>query len=691
MAGIAERRWTAGVLFSALLLGSVIGVRAEPRDADHWSSYGRDFTETHFTPLDDINAATVGQLGLSWYLDLDTGQRNDSQPLEADGTVFVTTGQSVVTAIDAVTGRLLWQFDPAAGVVSGIKLRSSWGARGLAYLDGRVFIGTTDGRLISLDARTGKRLWSVDTLDKTDDTSITGAPRAFNGKVVVGFSGGDRAGTRGAISCFDAKTGRRLWRFHTVPGDPARRFENDAMRRASRTWSGRFWETGGGGAVWNAITYDRELNRVYIGTGNANPWNVHVREPKGLDNLFTASVVALDADSGAYVWHYQENPADAWDYDATADIELATLEVAGHRRRVLMHASKNGFFYVIDRDTGKLVSADPFGKVTWAKRINLKTGRPEEEPVARYRDRPVIIWPGNMGMHNWQAMSFSPRDGLAFIPALNRAANFDATGIDPATWTPVKHTWTSALGDTESGVAESEFSSSLVAWDPVGKREIWRAPTTGSWGGGTMATAGGLVFQGQMDGTFVAYDARSGVSLWTYRAGSAVLGAPISYRVQGKQYISVLSGPPSESAAYGADAVQFGWSYRESPRRVLTFTLGGKRSLPAGKEPAIGGPSASATPVDHEKIEAGGSLFGEHCAICHGRDAVSGGAAPELRASAIVRSSSAFQSVVRGGGLTRRGMPAFGEFSDNQLESVRSYILARSAGLSLPGAQSKSP
>jgi quinohemoprotein ethanol dehydrogenase len=646
---------------------------------DDWAAYGRTHSEDHYSPLREIDRANVSRLSLAWYHDLDTGQRTDTQPLESYGTVYLTTGQSIVRALDARTGKLRWRFDPKVGIQSGPKLRSTWGVRGLALLGDRVFVGTTDGRLIALNAGSGTLAWSVQTLDKEDETAITGAPRAFAGKVVIGFSGGDRAGTRGALNCYDATSGKHLWRFYTVPGDPAKGVEDAAMKQAAATWSGKFWKVGGGGAVWNGITYDPELKRVYIGTGNANPWNPYIRNPNGLDNLYTASIVALDADTGQYVWHYQENPGDAWDYDAVADIELATLRIDGQRHRVLVHAPKNGFFYVIDRDSGKLLSADKYGKVTWAERVDLQTGRPVEAAEARYQ-HPNVVWPGNIGLHNWQAMAYSPADRLVYVPVTHMAANYNTVGIDPKVWQPTQHMWTSALGDTESGLPEKEFGSSLLAWDPVAKKEAWHVRTAGMWGGGTMATGGGLVFQGQLDGTFDAYDSHNGTLLWSFKAGVAALGAPISYRVDGRQYVTVLTGPPIASAAYEPDAPGFGWRYRDHPRRALTFTLDGKASLPSSPPP---GPVVVLTgdpPADTKLAAQGTTLYGYNCTSCHGHNAVSGGSGPDLRASALVLSKDAFAAVVHGGSLMDKGMPQFPEFSPQQLEAMRQYIRSQAQG-----------
>jgi len=681
----------AGALLLLSVLTSMTAARsdvngrllADEQDGRNWASYGRTYSEDHYSPLEQINRASVSRLSLAWYHDLDTGQRTDSQPLAADGVVYLATGLSIVRALDARTGRLLWRYDPEVGKVSGDKLRASWGIRGLALWGRRVYVGTQDGRLIALDSKSGKLVWTVATLAKDDEATITGAPRVFNGKVLIGFAGSDRRGIRGAVNCYDAATGKNLWRFFTVPGDPSKGFESQAMRMAADTWTGEWWKNGGGGAVWNAMTYDAELNRVYIGTGNGDVWNPAIRNPGNRDNLFLASVVALDADTGRYIWHYQENPNDAWDYDSTMDMELATLPIDGRPRKVLLHAPKNGFLYVLDRDTGQLISAEKIGKVTWAERIDLRTGRPVEYPGIRYEEKSILIWPGYYGMHNWQPMSYSPSERLVFVPTINMASYYNSVGVDPKTWTPTKNSWTTGLGDVGlGGVAPKlpieEFGSSLLAWDPVAQQEVWRVPTAGLWAGGTMTTAGGFVFQGQLDGTFNAYDTRSGKREWSFNAGVAVAAAPISFSVDGKQYITVLAGPSAGSAAALPGAVQFGWRYRDHPRRVLTFALNGRATLPTAPPPGPVAPLLAGPPADPRLAKAGAQLFGSNCTTnCHGAGAVSGGGAPDLRASSIVLSTAAFAHVVHDGALVAGGMPRFEEFSAADLDALRNYIRSR--------------
>jgi quinohemoprotein ethanol dehydrogenase len=653
----------------------------DDQNGDNWASYGRTFNEGHFSPLADINKGNVGKLGLAWFQDLDVLQRVDSQPLAYSGVIYTATGLSIVQAYDAATGKRLWRYDPDVAQAAGDKLRSVWGIRGLALWGNRVIFGTHDGRLISLDAGTGKPVWSTQALDPKDETAITGAPRVFNGKVLIGFGGADRSLVRGAVNCYDAATGKFLWRFYTVPGDPAKGFENEAMRKAAATWKGEWWKFGGGGTVWNAMTFDPEMNRVYIGTGNGSPWNAKIRSPGGGDNLYLASIIALDADTGDYIWHYQQNPAESWDYNAAMDIQLATLPINGQPRKVLMQAPKNGFFYVIDRETGKLLSAEKIGKVSWASRVDLKTGRPVENPGQRYESGSSLVWPGNFGAHGWQPMSYSPKTKLVYIPLINRSSRYSDAGIDRAKWKPHPHQWNAGLSAMDNDMPVREFFSALLAWDPAANKPVWKVPTPGIVNGGTMATGGDLVFQGHVDGTLNAYLDDSGRKVWSFNTGGAVLGAPISFRAKGRQYVSVMVGPvPAAAATISAEA-GYAWPYRETPRRLLTFMLDGKARLPASPGSSFEKPLKVADfHVDPAIAKAGAVVYGVNCFTCHGPGAVSGGNAPDLRASPVVADGDSFAQVVRDGALVSSGMPRFEELTPGELEALRHYIRSRAEG-----------
>lgn len=679
------------VLLGAILLGlSACGgsdtvdnaMLGDEADGTNWASYGRTFSENHFSPLDQVNTGTVSQLDLAWSYDVGTSLRTDSQPLAVNGVIYIATGLSVVQAIEAATGKLLWKYDPELLKTMDLKKRlPSWGIRGLAIWQDKVIVGLQDGRLVGLDRETGDLVWSAQTLDgkvdKYGEATITGAPRVFNGKVIIGFAGAERW-ARGAISAFDANTGKFLWRFFTVPGNPADGFESAIMERAAETWSGEWWKYGGGGTVWNSMVYDPEFNRVYFGTGNAGPWNWNIRNPEGRDELFLASIVAVDADTGEYAWHYQQNPNEAWDYNSTMDIELATLPIEGRPRKILMQAPKNGFFYVIDRETGELISAEKVGRVTWAAGIDKQTGRPIDTPNNRYQQGPVVHWPGTYGTHNWQPMSFSPRTNLAYIPTIQQADLYSAVGIEPDEWERTPNSWNSGMSGKSGGLSidTEQFGSFLQAWDPIAQKPRWKIETPGIVNGGTMATAGGLVFQGHVDGTFNAYDAENGSKLWTFAAGVSVLGAPISFLVDGEQYIAVLSGPPSGSpSATLPMQAKFGWRYRDHPRRLLVFRLGGKGMLPPTAKPGQEEPLHDESfAVDEVRANAGSIAYVNYCMGCHGVGAVASGGAPDLRASPVVLDSSTFDLIVRQGALEGNGMPGVDFLSDEEVLDLRHYI-----------------
>jgi len=664
---------------AATSAGAAKGNAALANDADgsDWPAYSRTFDEQRHSPLAQINRSNITRLGLAWSLELPDVWNVSTAPLAIDGVIYFAAGLSVVHAVDAASGRLLWRYDPEVAKVAGRKLRFAWGSRGLAYWEGKLYAGTLDGRLIAVEASTGKLLFSVLTTEADDLRYITGAPRVFNGKVVIGHGGADFGPVRGYVTAYDADSGRQLWRFFTVPGDPASGFESAAMEMAARTWTGEWWKHGGGGTVWNAMTYDAELNRLYLGTGNGAPWNRKLRSPGGGDNLFLSSVVALDADTGEYLWHYQTNPGETWDFNSAMDMVLANVEIAGEPRRVLMHAPKNGFFYLIDRDNGKLLSAEKIVKVTWAERIDLATGRPVETPGARYESGETLIWPGTLGAHNWPPMAFDPSLGLAYVPVLEMPGYYNDKGIDPARWSAAKGP-INGVHFPADDVPEDAGSSALLAWDPVRQKEAWRMPTPGFWNGGVLSTAGKLVFQGQADGRFVSHDAQTGDLLWSFDLGVGTIAPPISYSVAGKQYVTLLAGWAGGPMLLGSLGAKHGWVGRDHPRRLLTFTLDANGRIPDSPPPARPVPIAeSGFVLDPAARASGESLYLLHCGICHGAAAVAGGYVPDLRASPLLLSAEAFEPVVRGGALLSRGMPRFAELSDTELASLRHYIRAR--------------
>jgi quinohemoprotein ethanol dehydrogenase len=647
-------------------------------DGTNWPAFGRTFSEGHYSPLTGINDTNVKRLGLAWSLDLDV-TNSITAPLAIDGVLYLAAGHGIVHAVDAKSGRLLWRYDAKAQDVAGEKLRMGWGIRGLAFWKGRVYAGTTDGRLLALNAKDGTLAWSVLTVDPKDGAVITGAPRAFNGKILIGFGGEDFGPVRGYVTAYDAESGKQAWRFYFVPGAPGTKdgaASDDVMDRAAKTWTGEWWKHGGGGAAWNAMTYDPEFNRVYIGTGNGTPMNWKIRSPGGGDNLFIASVVALDADTGRYAWHYQTAPGDSWDYDSANDMTLVTLNIEGTPRKVLLHAAKNGFFYVLDRADGKLLSAEKLGTVTWAERVDLATGRPVLAVGAKYEDKPILLWPSFQAVHHWLPQSFSPRTGYIYEPTLEMPAEFGDTGVNLTDWKPRRNTpeYTGlALGAGD--VPADAGRSVLKAWDPVAKRVVWQVETPGVSNGGTMATAGDLVFQGLADGYLHAYSARDGKDLWSFFAGVAVTGVPITYSVDGRQYVSITSGPLGGSTAgFGSISARWGWDPRVHPRRLLTFALDANAKLPPTPPPRPAAPlDAPEFTIDALKAKAGEGEFSQ-CVLCHGMGVVAGGIAPDLRASPVPLSMEAFVHIVRDGSLAARGMPRFAELSDEQLDSLRHFL-----------------
>ncbi len=644
-------------------------------DGSNWAAWGRTFDEQRFSPLDQINTQNVSKLGLAWSLDFDNIWNVSSQPVAVDGVIYTAVGYSHVYAIDALTGKVLWDYDPK---VTGRKMGMAWGSRGIAFYKGKVLEGAQDGRLFALDAKTGKLLWEVQTTDPKDNRYITGAPRVFDGKVIIGHGGADFGFVRGYVTTYDVETGKELWRWYVVPGNPKDGFEDESQAAAAKTWTGEWWKNGGGGTVWNAMTYDPKMDRIYLGTGNGSPWNHKLRSPQGGDNLYLCSIVALDAKTGKYLWHYQTTPGESWDFNSTMDMVLANVQIDGKPRNVLMHAPKNGFFYVLDRDTGKLISAEKIGKVTWADHIDMKTGRPVETRGARYEDGEALMWPGSGGTHNWQPMAYSPDTGLVYIPAREMAGYYNDEGRTPKNW-EMSLADPMGLNGFFDDIPKEAGSTSLLAWNPVTQKQAWRQPTPGATNGGVIVTHGGLVFQGRSDGRFVAVDAKDGKELWSYYMGVGTQAAPMTYTVNGKQYVTILAGWGGAPALLGSLSAQHGWVGRSHPRRMLTFVMDGKATLPPspppspGKAKAIDDPNFKTTP---ELVEKGKHLFVK-CVICHGVSAVAGGYAPDLRASPIPLNSAAFKMIVRDGALQPRGMPPFESFSDEDLLALQNYIRDR--------------
>jgi quinohemoprotein ethanol dehydrogenase len=448
------------------------------------------------------------------------------------------------------------------------------------------------------------------------------------------------------------------------------------MRMAAQTWTGEWWVHGGGGNAWHGFTYDSELDLLYIGTGNGSPWNRKIRSPGGGDNLFLCSIVALDPDTGEYRWHYQTTPGETWDFNSNMDIVLADLPIEGRMRKVILHAPKNGFFYVIDRTTGKLISASPFTETTWARRIDVETGRPVEVEGARYERGVATVTPGPLGGHNWQSMSFNPKTGLAYYPAMHITATYSDKGIDTATWRSTP--WIGGFGvngQFVSGASRKDGQmASLQAWDPVRQRLAWEIPTEGLFNPGTLTTAGNLVFQGRVDGTLRAYAADSGKELWRHDLGLGISAPPITYAIDGRQYVAILVGYGGGLAGLGGPlSASHGWAYGHQRRYLVAFAIDGTAVLPAQPPPARVVPLKADFKVDDALANVGAAIYGL-CGSCHGPGAIAGGMAPDLRASAAVAETGIFAGIVRSGTRASRGMPAYGQMTDEQLAALQHFI-----------------
>jgi quinohemoprotein ethanol dehydrogenase len=645
-----------------------------------WMMDGRNYTAQRYSPLKQINEQNVSQLGLAWFAELDTFRGVEATPLVVDGVLYNTSAWNITYAYEATTGRLLWTYDP--------KVPREWGryaccepvARGLSAWKGKIIIGTLDGRLIALDAKTGTPIWTTQTFDKTWPYSITGAPRVFDGKVVVGNGGGD-LGVRAFVAAYDADTGKQLWKFYTVPGDPSKGPDGEAsdsvMPMAAKTWTGEWWKLGGGGSAWEAITYDPKLKLVYFGTGNGAPLVHKLRSPQGGDNLFLCSIVAVHADTGKYAWHYQVVPAEEWDYDCVESLVLADLQIGGRARQVIMQAPKSGFFYVLDRKTGELLSAEKYTAVNWASHIDLKTGRPVENPAARYGTDPVLITPGPGGGHNWFPMAFSPDTRLAYFPAYE---HWLVLAADPK-FVPKPFRSNSGWGGYTGEAlkkrmalqkeGDAKENAWLVAWNPVTQKEAWRVPLPRHGNGGVLTTAGNLVIEGTTRQTVSVFRATDGKQLWEMPVQSAPVAGPITFIADGEQYIAVNAG-------WGGGAAQIergaGIAQNRASARLLVFKLGGKVQLPplAPAPPIPDPPPLRAT---EESVRQGAELFARTCAQCHGQLAVGG--VKDLRYMTR-ETHAAFNDIVLKGTRTEKGMASFANLlKPEEVEAIHAYVISR--------------
>ena len=664
----------------------IINSNNEPHN---WLSHGRDYNEQRYSPLNQINIETIKNLELEWSLDMGTTRGLEATPIVDNGIMFVSSTWSVVHAVDARTGEELWVYDPNVPRSWARKVCCDVVNRGVAVWEGKVYFGTIDGRLISLDAKTGKVVWEINTLIDTDkDYTITGAPRVANGLVYIGNGGADMGGVRGYVSAYNTNNGSLKWRFFTVPGNPSLPFEHPELEMAAKTWTGQWWTMGGGGTVWNSIVYDPEFNQLYIGTGNGSPWNQQIRSPEGGDNLFLSSIVALNADTGKMNWYYQTTPEERWDYTATQDIILADLEIDGLSKKVLMQAPKNGFFYVIDRKTGELLRANNYVRTNWASHVDLETGRPVLNPDKDYYKKAVWILPGTFGGHGWQAMSYDPKQKLVFIPTMEIAAvhkvkeSFTKTGLfkmQPGTVsTGTEFNLFQTVPDMSDGESIPPITGELIAFNPVNGETKWKIKHEQFWNGGILATAGNLVFQGNGSGFFEAYNSENGKLLWSRNTWIGIMAPPITYMIDGQQYISILAGDGGSSNFLGDNFGQ--WEGKVASikygnyGKLLTFKLDGKSKIEALPERDLTIPQQPILNASLENIKVGEDIYANYCAICHG-SGVHGKTISDLRYMSESTHEN-FKKIVFDGMLEDNGMKGFSDvLTEQNVFEVHSYIV----------------
>ncbi|MEO5598193.1 MAG: PQQ-dependent dehydrogenase, methanol/ethanol family [Novosphingobium sp.] len=651
-----------------------------------WLNYGHDLGEQRFSSLTGITDGNVAGLGLAWSADMETARGQEATPLMHNGVLYVSTAWSMVKAYDARTGALKWSYDPKVPRETLVRACCDAVNRGVALYGDKVFVATLDGRLVSLDQKTGAVAWSQVVVPNQDDYTITGAPRVAGGLVIIG-SGGAEFKARGYIAAYDHATGKEVWRFNTVPGNPADGTDDEALQKAAKTWTGEWWKLGGGGTVWDAITYDPKTNLILFGTGNAEPWSAAASGREG-DALYTSSIVAVHADTGKYAWHFQETPEDRWDYDSNAQITIADLNVGGKLRHVALHAPKNGYFYMLDATTGQFISAGSFAPQNWTTGIDPKTGRPTINPAAKYdkTGAPFIGLPGAGGAHSWQPMSFSPKTGLVYIPANLAAYPYAAAKGWKASSMGFQTAQDGALISMPANKAAragaiAATTGALIAWDPVAQKEVWRVAHPAAWNGGTLATAGNLVFQGDAQGAFSAYTADKGRKLWSFPVQTGVIAAPMTYSIGGEQYVAIMVGWGGVwDIATGVLAGKGGATRNIS--RLVVFKLGAKGALPAP-------PPMNKLPLDPplftgkpEQVALGAQHYGRYCAVCHGDAAVAGGLNPDLRHSPYIGAPEGIKAVVIDGALmygdSAKGMVSFRTaLRPEDAEAIRQYLIKR--------------
>lgn len=648
------------------------------QEPGNWLSHGRTYGEQRFSPLDQITVDNIDDLGLAWAFPTESGRGHEASPIVVDGAMFLTLPWSIVLALDAKTGDLLWRYDPEVPREWGRNACCDVINRGVAVWKGKVYVGTIDGRLVALDAKDGSLVWEQLTIDKSRPYTITGAPRVVKDKVVIG-NGGAEYGVRGYITAYDVETGQQEWRFYTVPGNPDLPFEHPELEMAAETWNGQWWEVGGGGTAWDSMAYDPELNLLYVGTGNGSPWNRELRSPGGGDNLFLSSILAINPDNGRLLWHYQTTPADNWDYTATQHIVLADMKIDGEERKVLMQAPKNGFFYVLDRETGELLSAKNFVPVTWASRVDMETGRPVETGGGDYSESFKIVYPSPTGAHNWHPMSYSPQTNLVYIPTIHEAFIY----ANPPEFTYTPGAWNTGidfvkLAQLASTMPPPPVFGYLRAWDPVKQEKAWDVQHDTLGNGGILSTAGGLVFQGTAAGRFAAYNATNGEKLWEFTTNVGIVAPPISYAIDDQQYVAVLAGWGGVPPIIGSDAGKSAATTHANFGHMLAFKLGGETEMPeVAKKRFTIIPEPPVGDASDETIAKGQAVYHQHCAVCHGMLGISAGVISDLRYSSSAVHQN-FNRIVLDGAMIQTGMAPFNDLlTKEDVEAIHAYVKHR--------------
>jgi quinohemoprotein ethanol dehydrogenase len=665
------------------------------KEPGEWFSGGGDGSGAYYSHLTQINDANAQQLGFAWDYALHSNRGLEATPIVVDGSMYTSGNWGRVYALDAATGRQLWTYDPGVDAQWGRYACCDVVNRGVAVWQSRVYVVSLDGYLHALDAASGHLIWKADTLTGRAPADFhyfaSGAPLIAGDEVVVGNGGADFKGARGYISAFDLSTGKFRWRFFTVPRDPAQGQQDQLhLKQAVATWDPHYdWSTGGGGSVWDGLSYDPELGLIYFGTANPSPYAIGKDIPHG-DQLYAASMLAVHAQSGGLAWHYQEVPGDGWDYDATQKTVLTTLYIGGKKRSVLLQAAKNGYVYVFDRASGELLSAHPFTLVNWTKGLDPKTGRPIRNPIADYTDRPKLIFPGMTGAHSWQPMSYSLATGLLYIPVIDASmvyvntesrraglieGNFNVVGFMPedydihalaALFAPLP-----PMSELGEGVAHSIQSRGVLrAIDPLSGRVAWEQ--AGSlWDGGILSTAGNLVIRGDAAGELNVYAADSGRLLNRLDIGTSIMAAPMTYSVRGEQYVAVMAGYgggtlflpfPSDSAArtYG------------NAGRIVAFKLGGAEVPKPPRRIEVPFPKPPAREGSASSIAAGEVLYNRFCGRCH----VFGvGLLPDLRRLSA-STHQLFYEIVLTGAYRGKGMARWDDvLSRADAESIHAYLI----------------